>query len=84
MANPNTLPNPARSALAVDVSAADQALDPDSRGIYVGGAGDLKVDMADSTTAVTFSAVLAGSILPIQVSNVYNSGTTATLILALY
>ena len=83
MANPNTLPNPARSAVLVDISAADDALDPNSRGIYVGGTGDLKVDMADTGTVV-FSAVPAGSLLPIQVANVWKVGTTATLILALY
>jgi len=83
MANPSTLPNPARSAIAVDVSAADQALTPDSRGLYVGAGGDVKVDMADTGT-VTFTAVLSGSVLPIQASNVYNSGTTATSIVALY
>lgn len=54
-----------------------------SRSLYVGGAGDIKVDMADVGT-VTFTGVVAGSILPIRVKRVYSTGTTATTILVLY
>lgn len=59
------------------------ALNP-TRGLYVGGAGNIKVDMAMGGTAVTFVGVLAGSILPIQVVKVYSTDTTATSIVALY
>lgn len=55
-----------------------------TRGVYVGGAGDLTVDMADGGPAVTFVGVLAGSLLPIQVTKVYATGTTATNMVALY
>lgn len=54
-----------------------------TRGVYVGGAGDLKVDMVSGGT-VTFSGVGAGSLLPIQVVRVYAIGTAATNIIALY
>jgi hypothetical protein len=54
-----------------------------TRALYVGGAGNVKVDMALGNT-VTFVGVVAGSILPIQVSRVYNTDTTATNIVALY
>lgn len=54
-----------------------------SRSLYVGGAGNVKVDMADVGT-VTFTGVVAGSILPIRVKRVYSTGTTATTILVLY
>lgn len=54
-----------------------------SRAVYVGGAGDLKVDMADQGT-VTFSGVPAGTVLPIRVTRIYNTGTAATNILVLY
>lgn len=54
-----------------------------SRSLYVGGAGNVKVDMADVGT-VTFTGVPAGAILPIRVSRVYSTGTTATSILVLY
>jgi hypothetical protein len=53
-----------------------------AQGIYIGGAGDLKVDMADSGT-VTFSGLPAGVFLPIIVKRVYSTGTTATNIIAL-
>ena len=54
-----------------------------SRALYVGGAGDVKVKMLGDQE-VTFSAVPAGSILPIRVKQVFSTGTTATLILNLY
>jgi hypothetical protein len=53
-----------------------------SRALYVGGAGAVAVTMLGGD-AVTFSGVLAGTILPIRVTRVKSTGTTATLILAL-
>ena len=59
-----------------------------SRGIYVGVTGDLVVEMegdvATSKAAITFVGVLAGSVLPIRVSRVRSTGTTAESILDLY
>lgn len=52
------------------------------RSLYVGGAGDVAVTMFNGD-AVTFSAVPAGTILPICVKQVKSTGTTATLILGL-
>lgn len=54
-----------------------------TRGIYVGGTGNVKVDMVSGGT-VTFSNVVAGTILPIQVVRVYATGTSATLMNGLY
>jgi hypothetical protein len=54
-----------------------------TRGLYVGGTGSVKVDMAYGTV-VTFSSVPAGTVLPIQVTRVYATDTTATLMVALY
>lgn len=54
-----------------------------TRSLYIGAAGNVKVDMALGTT-VTFTAVVAGSILPIQVKRVYSTDTTASDIVALY
>ena len=51
--------------------------------IYVGGTGNLKVDMSNGDT-VTFMGIQVGSFLPVQVNRVYSTGTTATNILALY
>jgi len=51
--------------------------------LYVGGAGDLKVDTVGGD-AITFVAVPAGSFIPVQVTRVYATGTTATSIVALW
>ncbi len=73
---------PAGGAAAVDISSTDAPITPPSRGIYVGGAGDLKVDLPNGTT-VTFVALAAGLCHPIAATKVYKTGTTATSILAL-
>lgn len=54
-----------------------------TRGIYVGGSGDLKVDMFGGET-VTFTNLLAGVIHPIRAVRVYATGTTATTILGVW
>ena len=54
-----------------------------TRGVYVGGAGNLTVDMVSGGT-VTFVGLGAGSLLPIQAVRVYETDTTATSIIALY
>lgn len=53
------------------------------RALFVGGAGDVKVDTLGGDT-VTFTGVLAGSILPVRILKVYATGTTATNIVAVY
>lgn len=53
-----------------------------TKGIYVGVAGDVKVDMVDGGT-VTFKAAPLG-ILRVQARRVYLTGTAATNMLALY
>jgi len=65
------------------VTTSDSAeIDP-TRGLYIGGAGNIKVDTAAGTT-VTLNSAAAGSVLPIRVKKVYATGTTATNIVALY
>ena len=82
--------SPALKFAAVTPSdSANLALGPNSmyaRALYVGGAGNVTVVSAadDTETPVTFTAVPAGSILPIQVRAVMSTGTTATAIVALY
>ncbi|MGI0017019.1 MAG: spike base protein, RCAP_Rcc01079 family, partial [Nitrososphaera sp.] len=54
-----------------------------SRALYVGGAGAVVVTMRDGND-LTFSGVPAGKVLDIRVSRVKATGTTATLMIALY
>lgn len=55
---------------------------PPTNAVYVGGAGNLVVTMADGS-ALTFTAVPAGTMLNIAITAVANT-STATSILALY
>jgi hypothetical protein len=70
---------PATKALAITPNdGADLAFA--TRGIYIGGFGNLRVDMqghADGGAAVTFVGLSAGTVLPVRVSRVYATGTTA-------
>lgn len=54
-----------------------------TRGLYVGGTGNLVAVMEDNTTCL-FSAIPVGTILPIKCRRVNSTSTTATLIVALY
>jgi len=54
-----------------------------ARALYVGGAGNL-VAINGSGTAVTFTGLLAGTILPIRTTRVNATNTTASAIVALY
>lgn len=72
----------AYGAVAVDVSGGDQTLAPGCRGLYVGTAGAIKIDMPNAT-GITFTNVPAG-ILSVQVTKVYQTGTAASGIIALY
>ena len=69
---------------AAAVTASDTAVLQDiTRGIWVGGGtGTVKVRMASGEDC-TFTGV-AGVLLPIQVDKVYDTGTDATGIVALY
>jgi hypothetical protein len=57
--------------------------DRPTKALYIGGGGNIAVLLADDTASVIFSAVPAGTILPVRVTKVLSTGTTATLILGL-
>lgn len=52
-----------------------------SRALWIGGAGNITVIMKDGTT-VLFSGIQAGTWMPLRVSQVKATGTTATLIVS--
>jgi hypothetical protein len=75
---------PARSAAAVTPSDSVN-LTRETRGIYVGVSGDVKVIMADDgTTTTTFVGLAAGVVHPLRVKRVYATLTTATSIVGVY
>lgn len=55
-----------------------------TRAIWVGVAGDVKVDSAEGDTAVVIPNVSAGMMHSFRVKRVYATGTTATSILVIY
>jgi hypothetical protein len=63
----------------------DNDLPSPTRGIYVGGVGDLTVELVGDPKGTTtlFSAVPVGTVLPIQARKVLATGTGATLMTAL-
>jgi hypothetical protein len=75
--------DPARYAAAVTPNDSTD-LTWTTRGLYVGGSGNVVVHMAAEGTQITFVGVQAGTILPIAVSRVRSTSTTATNIVALW
>jgi hypothetical protein len=74
--------NPADGAAAVTPN--DSAdLSFVARALYVGGAGNIKIDTPNGDTVTLYGAT-AGSVLPVRANRVYSTGTTATNIVALY
>lgn len=65
------------NAQAIDYSGGDQIVSPPSVGLYIGGTGALKVDMANGAT-VTFTAMPVGLYDGISVKKIYQTGSTAT------
>lgn len=52
-------------------------------GLWIGGAGNVTVDMAGGETSVLFASVPAGTLLKIAVTKVHATGTAATNIVGL-
>jgi len=86
MAAPSTgiIPHPNSAEFAGAVTPSDTVNLPQlTRGLWIGGAGNVEVDMSNGDT-VLFSGVSAGSLLPLRVRRVRAGATTATLIVAVY
>lgn len=79
--------SPARGATAVTKSDTVNLPGGICRGLYVGGSGDVVVVFQDGTpngNAVTFTALAAGIVHPIQAMRINSTNTTATNIVAVY
>lgn len=68
---------------AYSVTASDTSNLPYVSVIYVGGAGAVKVTTAQGDT-VTFSGLQTGSVIPVQVLQVWSTGTSATNLIGVY
>lgn len=68
---------------AADITLHDTNTIECTRAVWVGGAGDLKVDFVGGGT-VTITGVPAGTLLPIQIIRAYSTGSTATAVVALF
>lgn len=69
------------SAVSVTPSDSTDLTNP-SLALWIGGAGAVNVDLLEGGTVV-FSAIPAGTLLPIRAKRVRSTSTTATLILSL-
>jgi hypothetical protein len=77
-----SLVSPPEHAVAI---APDDASDITNvtRALYVGGTGDLRVMMLGGGTA-TFANIPSGTLMPLRVTRVLATGTTASAILGLW
>lgn len=74
---------PASHAFNVTPSDAANLTSP-TRYLFVGGAGNIKVDTVGGET-LTITGVVAGSVLPLRVKKIYaTGGTTATNMVGFY
>jgi hypothetical protein len=69
---------------AVVLTKDDEDVIETTRALYVGGTGNINVTMAGDGVACLISAIPAGAILPIRITQLLSTSTTATLVVALY
>lgn len=86
MATKRTHPSPSypsfpNGARAITLSDTDNMETPAT--VYVGGAGNVAVTTFNGEN-VTFVGLPAGSVIPVTVTRVWSTGTTATNLLACY
>ena len=75
--------SPASRGAAVTPSD-DTDLGSMAKALFIGTGGDVTVKMRDAGTTLTFKNVADGAILPVRVSRVMATDTTATDIVALF
>ena len=55
-----------------------------TRSLYVGGAGNISVDMVSSGSSVVFVGMLAGESYPLRCKRVRSTSTTATNVVGMW
>lgn len=78
----NGLESPASHAFAI-IPNDSSHLSEVTRALYVGGGGDLTVTLLRSAGPATFLNVPAGTIMPLRVTRVHATGTTAQSIVGM-
>lgn len=68
---------------AASVTPSDSTVLTTTRGLFIGGDGNIAVTMSDGAN-VTFTSVKGGAVYPFRVIKVLSTGTTATSIVALF
>lgn len=77
-------PNAESPRGAISITPSDTVdLSRHTKGLFIGGAGNIKVDMSDGST-VTLTGIAVGVIHSISVRRVYATGTTATALVGLF
>ena len=75
---------PGVKAVAVTPSNSVDLPDGPCRSLYIGVGGNVSIDLMNGGDAIVFKGAAAGSILPLRVTRVRVTGTTATDIVAIY
>lgn len=68
--------DPAIGAVAIDYGGGDQDITVPARGLYIQTNGNLAVEMVNGD-AVTFTGLLAGTIYPVCLRKILQTGSTA-------
>jgi len=71
----------ARSGTAIAVGGGDQILAVCSRAVYISGTGAIVIRLADDTADITLSGLVVGTVYPLAIALIRQSGTTATGVL---
>jgi hypothetical protein len=79
---PSNYVSPAQGAFVPTQHDSNNEAQP-GRALFVGGAGNVKLTTIAGEN-VTFTGVLAGSILPVAFQRIWSTGTTATNMVGLY
>ena len=78
------LDSPARNSAVVTPHASNEVNTVEPRGLYVGGAGNITMRLVGDIADVVWTAVPAGTLLPVRVQYIRATGTTATNMVVVY
>jgi hypothetical protein len=68
---------PGSKAFAITPNDSDDLAEA-ARAVYIGTGGNVTCILADDSSSVLFTAISSGTMLPIRVKKVFDTGTTAS------